>query len=50
MVKVDSSSQQNGNTQVNGMRDSFNSKVANLSMLGSTRRVEWDSKRRHRSI
>jgi len=50
MVKVDSSSQQNGNTQVNGIRDSFNSKVARLSMLGSTKRVEWDNRRRHRSI
>ena len=50
MVKSDSSVQQNGNTQINGMRDSFNSKVARSAMLGSTRKVAWDDKRRHRSI
>jgi hypothetical protein len=44
------SEQSNGNTQVNSTRDSYNNKVSKLNMLGSTKRLEWEGKRRHRSI
>jgi hypothetical protein len=40
----------NGNTQVNQTRNSFNDKVSKLRILGSTKKVAWDSKRRNRAI
>ena len=40
----------NGQTQVNSARESFNSKVSRLSMLGKSKKVAWDSARRNRSI
>ena len=42
--------QTNGNPQLNGVRDTFNLKTSRLRLLGSTKRVVWDSKRRNRSI
>lgn len=40
----------NGQTQVNTIRNSFNNKVSRLSMLGKTKKVQWDGRRRNRSI
>ncbi len=40
----------NGQTQVNTVRNSFNNKVSRLSMLGKTKKVQWDGRRRNRSI
>jgi hypothetical protein len=40
----------NGQTQVNSTRDSFNHKVSRLRMLGNTKKVYWDSRRRNQSI
>ena len=47
---MESRQQSNGNTQLNGARDSFNSKVSKLSILGSSKKVQWDDRRRNRSI
>jgi hypothetical protein len=40
----------NGNNQVNQARNTFNDNVSKLQILGSSKKVAWDSKRRHRSI
>jgi hypothetical protein len=40
----------NGQTQVNSARETFNTKVSRLSMLGKSKKVIWDSVRRNRSI
>jgi len=40
----------NGQSQVNSVRNSFNSNVSRLSILGKTKKVKWDGKRRNRSI
>ena len=40
----------NGQSQINSARNSFNSNVSRLSMLGKTKKVQWDGKRRNRSI
>jgi hypothetical protein len=42
--------QSNGNTQLNSARESFNTNVSKLRMLGSSKKVIWDSYRRNRSI
>ncbi|MDB9800907.1 hypothetical protein OAB94_00845 [Flavobacteriaceae bacterium] len=42
--------QQNGNSQLNSERSNFNRKVAGLSILGRTKKVQWDSRRRYRTI
>lgn len=42
--------QNNGNTQLNDTRNSFNEKVSRLSMLGQTKKVKWSDKRRFRNI
>jgi hypothetical protein len=47
---MESRQQPNGNTQLNGVRDSFNSNVSKLSMLGATKKVQWDDRRRNRAI
>ena len=39
--------QSNGNTQLNGIRSTFNDKVSRLRILGSTRKVAWDNRRRN---
>jgi|TARA_R100001377_G_scaffold6806_1_gene3670 hypothetical protein len=38
------------NSQVNDARNNFNQKVDKLAMLGKTKKVQWDAKRRHRAI
>jgi hypothetical protein len=40
----------NGNTQINQTRNSFNDKVAKLSILGASKKVAWDNRRRNRAI
>ena len=42
--------QQNGNTQINSERNNFNRKVSVLSILGKTKKVQWDAKRRYQNI
>ena len=42
--------QQNGNPHTNETRNQFNRKVDRLLYLGKTRKNQWDSKRRNRSI
>lgn len=44
------SDQSNGNTQLNNERSNFNRKVSVLSMMGKTKKVQWDSRRRYRTI
>jgi len=44
------SNNSNGTSQVESTRNTFNKNVSNLKMLGSSRRIQWDSKRRHRAI
>lgn len=41
---------QNGNTQLNSERSNFNRKVSVLRMLGATKKVQWDGRRRYRTI
>ena len=41
---------QNGNTQLNSERSNFNRKVSVLQMLGATKKVQWDGRRRYRTI
>lgn len=38
------------NTQVNTIREATNNKVSKMKNLGNTRRNQWSSKRRQRSI
>ena len=40
----------NFNSQINDARSTFNVRVARMSILGKTKKVQWDSKRRHRTI
>jgi hypothetical protein len=40
----------NGNSQINSTKDSYNSRVEKLYVLGGTKRITWNSKRRHASI
>ncbi len=40
----------NGNEQLNNARNSFNYKVSKLRMLGNTKKVYWDGRRRNRAI
>ena len=47
---MSTSDQQNGNTQLNSERASYNRKVSNLALLGNTKKVQWDGKRRYRTI
>ena len=42
--------QQNGNTQLNAERNSLNRRVEKFSMLSRTKKVRWESMRRHRTI
>jgi len=42
--------QKNGNTQLNKERESFNDRVNRFSVLGKTKKVQWDASRRHRNI
>ena len=40
----------NGQTQVNQTRNSFNDKVSKYRLLGNSKKVLWDNSRRNRSI
>ena len=40
----------NGNTQINSTRNSFNTSVARFKMLGASKKIVWDGMRRNRSI
>ena len=42
--------QNNGNSQLNTIREDFNSKTEAKAILGKTKRVKWSSRRRFRSI
>jgi len=42
--------QNNGNPHTHETRNSFNQKVAKLSMLGRSKKVQWSDKRRYRNI
>ena len=42
--------QDNGNTQLNGLRNDFNKKVDKLQFLGNTTRIYWNDRRRFRTI
>jgi len=47
MVRSENS---NSNPQLDTLRGTYNNKISKLSILGGTKRLEWESKRRHRSI
>jgi len=40
----------NGNPQLNQTREEFNDRVASKKFMGSTWRVQYNNKRRYRSI
>ncbi len=42
--------QQNGNTQINSERNNFNRKVSVLSILGKSKKVQWNGRRRYQNI
>jgi len=42
--------QTNGNTQLNEARESVNKRTSYMTFLGRTKRRQWASKRRFRSI
>mgnify|MGYP001601408768 FL=1 len=44
------SNQTNGNTQLNSERNKLNNRVDKFRMLSQTKKVQWDSMRRHRTI
>jgi len=44
------SNKDNGNTQINSTKDSYNNRVSNFRILGGSRRITWNDKRRHSSI
>lgn len=44
------SEQQNGQPHTNETRNSFNNRVGSYVMLGKSKKVQWDGKRRNRSI
>ena len=41
---------QNGNSQLNSERSNFNRKVCSLRMMGQSKKVIWDGRRRFRTI
>jgi len=46
----DIKNQDNGNTQLNGLRNDFNEKVGRMKFLGATPRMHWNDRRRFRTI
>lgn len=42
--------QDNGNTQLNQVRNDFNTRIDRKKFLGNTPRVYWNSSRRFRTI
>jgi hypothetical protein len=45
-----SNRQDNGNTQLNGLRNELNDRVSKTHFLGRTARVAWNGSRRFRTI
>ena len=44
------SKQDNGSTQINSLRDEFNQRLHKKLILGNSKRITWNSTRRHRTI
>ena len=42
--------QQNGNTQLNSERSNLNNRVSKFVLLSKSKKIQWDSMRRHRTI
>jgi len=42
--------QTNGNTQLNSERSNLNNRVSKFLILGKSKKVQWDSMRRNRTI
>jgi len=42
--------QENGNAQLNSLRNEFNNRIETKSYLGRTKRVAWAGNRRFRSV
>jgi hypothetical protein len=42
--------QDNGNTQLNSIRNEFNERVGKKSFLGKALRITWSDRRRYRTI
>ena len=42
--------QQNGHPHTNETRNQFNKTVSKYRVLGSSKKVQWDGKRRNRSV
>ena len=47
---MSTTTQSNGNTQVNSERTNHNQRISQFRILGKTKKVQWDSMRRHRTI
>ena len=47
---IKNADQQNGNTQLNQIRNEFNDRSLSKKYLGETPRVYWNSSRRFRTI
>ena len=45
-----SNESKNGNTQLNSESTNLNNRVSKFTMLGKTKRVQWEEKRRNRTI
>lgn len=40
----------NGNTQINHERACMNTRISRFKMLGKSKKVQWDGRRRNRTI
>ncbi len=49
-MAINNNNQDNGNTQLNSLRNDFNEKLSKKFYLGNTKKVAWDSRRRNRTI
>lgn len=47
---MNSEQSNNGNTQLNSERSNLNNRVSRFIMLGRSKKVLWDSRRRNRTI
>ena len=47
---MNSEQSNNGNTQINHERASLNSRVSKFMMLGKSKKVQWDGRRRNSTI
>lgn len=41
---------ENGNPQLNSIRNEFNERVDKKLILGNSKRIAWNNSRRHRAI